>query len=124
WAKDAWNTFCGPSCRHWLGLPEMIPPDEEGRQLLWREYRRVRVLALGLLTAVFTEGCVGNVDSSTWDRTYSKPNTAAQQMQNDALDCVPVKAKLFNSWVSDFGPKDHQMCIREKGYTVTTQDSK
>ena len=45
-------------------------------------------------------------------------------MQNDALDCVPVKAKLFNAWFSDFGPKDHQMCMKEKGYTVTTQDSK
>ena len=85
---------------------------------------RARDLALGLLTAVFTEGCVGNVDSSTWDRTYSKPNTAAQQMQNDALDCEPVKAKLFNACVSDFGPKDHQMCMKEKDYTVTTQDSK
>ena len=71
------------------------------------------------ITAILA-GCVGNVDSSTWDRTYSKPGVSVQQMQNDALDCVPTKAKLLNAWVVDFGPKDHQMCMKAKGYAVTT----
>ena len=75
---------------------------------------------LPLVVACLAVGCAGNVDSSSWGRTYSKPDTTAEQRQNDALDCVPTKAQLFNNWISDFGPKDHQICMKAKGYTVST----
>jgi hypothetical protein len=73
-----------------------------------------------LLGVVLLAGCAGNVDSSSWSRIYSKPGVSAQDQQNDALDCVPTKAKLFNAWVVDFGQKDHEMCMAGKGYTVKT----
>lgn len=41
--------------------------------------------------AILLPACVGNVDSSTWDRTYSKQGVSAQEVQNDALDCVPPR---------------------------------
>jgi hypothetical protein len=73
-----------------------------------------------LLAAVILTGCIGNVDSSSWSRTYDKPGVSAQDQQNDALDCVPIMAKFFNAWVVDFWPKDHEMCMAGKGYTVKT----
>jgi hypothetical protein len=73
-----------------------------------------------LLTITMVTGCAGNVDSSSWSRIYSKPGVSAQDQQNDALDCVPMKAKLFNAWVVDFGQKDHEMCMAGKGYAVKT----
>jgi PBP1b-binding outer membrane lipoprotein LpoB len=77
-------------------------------------------MRLVLVLALLLAGCAGNVDSSSWSRIYSKPNVTAEQQQNDALDCVPMKAKIFNAWVVDFGQKDHEMCMAGKGYTVKT----
>jgi hypothetical protein len=77
-------------------------------------------IARTVLLALVMAGCVGNVDSSTWDRTYAKPGMMPEQLQNDGLDCLPLSAKLFNRWVSGFTPADHAACMKQKGYTVNT----
>ena len=73
-----------------------------------------------LAVTVLVGGCVGNVDSSTWDQTYAKPGSTSEQLQADGLDCLPASAKFFNRWVSGFTPEDHAACKKQKGYTVNT----